>query len=83
MQQETEIRRLKESLDIRNKRIMQLDGQVGIATSYISNRNDSTGPISKPDQANFQETLHSLMSKVDSLSRAISTPLSFYLYLDV
>ena len=37
-QQEADIRTLKESLDLRNKKIMQLEGQVGVAKSYMSSR---------------------------------------------
>jgi hypothetical protein len=36
IQQEAELKRLNEGLDIRNKRIMQLDSQVGIASTFIS-----------------------------------------------
>ena len=46
-QQETEIKKLKESLNIRTKRVMQLESQVGEAANYISSRKppdkDSTG----------------------------------------
>ena len=34
VQQEADIKTLKESLDIRNKKILQLEGQVGVAKSY-------------------------------------------------
>ena len=37
-QQEAELRRLTESLDIRNKRIMHLETQVGHASEYVSAR---------------------------------------------
>ena len=35
-QQEAELKRLNECLDLRNKKVMQLESQVGIARSYIS-----------------------------------------------
>ena len=42
IQQQSEIKRLSESLDIRNKRIMQLESQIGIAASYMSSRDSNT-----------------------------------------
>ena len=42
IQQQSEIKRLGESLDIRNKRIMQLESQIGVAASYMSNRDSNT-----------------------------------------
>ena len=38
-QQEAEIKKLNEGMDVRNKRILQLENQVGVATSYLSSRN--------------------------------------------
>ena len=38
VQQEADLKRLKETLDIRNRRIMQLEDQIGIAASYVSSR---------------------------------------------
>ena len=38
IQQEADIKTLKESLDIRNKKILQLESQVGSARSYMSSR---------------------------------------------
>ena len=52
VQQETELKRIQETLDIRNKRIMQLESQIGTATTQISSRNLTTTCINSP-------TLHS------------------------
>ena len=41
-QQEAELTRLKESLDIRNKRILQLESQVGHASGYIAGRESTS-----------------------------------------
>ena len=38
VQQEAELKRLGECLDIRNKKVMQLESQVGVAKSYLSSR---------------------------------------------
>ena len=40
-QQESEMRKQKEGLDIRNKRIMQLEDQVGYSSEYIAGRDTS------------------------------------------
>ena len=42
IQQESEIKKLREGIDIRDKTILQLQGQVGHATTALSNRNQSS-----------------------------------------
>ena len=39
MQQEAEIRKLRETLDLRNKKILQLKGQIESSVSQLANRN--------------------------------------------
>ena len=41
-QQETELRSLREALDIRNKRILQLESQIGHASQFIAGREPPT-----------------------------------------
>ena len=38
VQQEAELKKLREGLDVRNKKIIQLEDQVGIAKTYLSSR---------------------------------------------
>ena len=73
-QQEAEIRKLKEALDIRNKRIIQLEGQVNHATEYIGGRGSDTdhaGDIVK----NIDKNVASIMSKIECFS---STPVNHF-----
>ena len=43
IQQEADLKRANEALDVRNKRIMLLDSQVGIATAHMTSRDMGTG----------------------------------------
>ena len=64
-QQEAELKRLAESLDIRNKRIMQLEAQVGHASEFISAR-------SAPQTQDISEvSLKSLSDKISDLTRRL------------
>ena len=78
-QQEADLKRLNETLDLRNKRIMQLDGQVGAATNYIASRDT---PIENArdvlDNGNgsllkINDNLNLLLSKLAVLTDQIST----------
>ena len=73
VQQETEIKRLKESQDVRNKRIMQLESQVGHAASHINSRNiEKNDPNILPDEhINLAESVKLILSKLESM---ISNP---------
>ena len=60
-QQEAEIKRLHESIDIRNKRIAQLEIQIGHASDYVSAR---------PTQANISEDrMEHLFEKLENISK--------------
>ena len=43
VQQQAEIKRLNETLDIRNKRIIQLEDQINVAANYMSSRDSNLG----------------------------------------
>ena len=75
--QETELKRLKESMDVRNKQILQLEGQINHASSYISRRPSDYQPHnSEPATMEFQESLKVLHSKLDLLAQATSSPVN-------
>ena len=85
VQQETEIKRLKESLEIRNKRIMQLEGQVGHAAAHIGGRNASTNPTGTSPSENsasysrtFEDSLLLALSKLENLIHTPSTPINHF-----
>ena len=65
-QQEAEIKKLKESLSVRNKRVIQLESQVGEAANQIAGRH-SVEPSTIPDPATskLEETLIRIMSKLE------------------
>ena len=68
IQQEADIKSLKENLELRNKKIMQLDGQVGVAKSYLSSR-DTAQPENVPVQmSSLLNTLNLLVIKLGALS---------------
>ena len=62
-QQEAEIKRLKESLDIRNKRIVQLESQVGYASDMFGARDTTDEQI--------RDKMKELTSKLESVSITI------------
>ena len=64
-QQEAELKRLTESLDIRNKRIMQLEAQVGHASAFISAR-----PAAHDTS---EESLKYLSDKILDLTRRLES----------
>ena len=67
-QQEVELKRFGESLDIRNKRIMNLESQVGHASELFAARNDSS-----PDDLN--KNFHLKIDKLfDKLSQFPNSP---------
>ena len=85
-QQEAELKRLNENLDIRNKKIMQLESQVGSAASYLSSRD--TGHQSNIS-TNISDhltalltTMNLVLSKLtlctDSPAASRSSPISIY-----
>ena len=59
-QQEVEIKRLNECLEVRNKRIMNLEAQVGHASDLFADRNNTT---TRPPE----HELKALAEKVDSI----------------
>ena len=78
VQQEVEIRRLNECLDIRNKRIMQLEDQVGHAADYMASR-DSHHSKDNP-KSDIDEKLAELTAKVNAfLSSSVSPTNNIYI----
>ena len=65
-QQEAELKRLKESLDIRNGKIMQLESQVGLATSHLSRRDEC------PKDSNSRTVTDQLSATLSSLNLLLS-----------
>ena len=74
--QEAELKKLKEGMEIRNKKIMQLEDQVSHASTYIASRNPPEVGYSIPINSNttsshapeLQHALNSIASKLESLS---------------
>ena len=77
VQQEAEIKKLNEAMDIRNKKIMQLEGQIGTATSHLANRDHAPAaiiPSATSDQlGDILSILHSLLSKLSVLTDQMIT----------
>ena len=72
-QQETEIKKLKEALEIRNKRIIQLEGQVGYAANMVGGRHDANETtIPPPPSRSIEQTLLKINSKLDELAHPIN-----------
>ena len=68
-------KKLKESLDIRNKTILQLESQICLATSHISSRSPEVNIEPYPDQTSSMNSLLSqLLTKLDRFSSSISLP---------
>ena len=65
-QQEAELRRLNECLDIRNKRIAQLEVQIGHASDYVSARNTHSN-IAENNLNTVDERLENLYRKIERL----------------
>ena len=70
-QQEADIRTLKESLDIRNKKVMQLESQVGVAKSYLASSvlppvHTGNPTIEQPDC--FSTNINLVIAKLNSIS---------------
>ena len=73
LQQETEIKKLKESLDIRNKRIMQLEEQIDFSATLISDRpSNANEGRPGPSLSTQDNLLHSLLEKlIDASCNAV------------
>ena len=67
IQQEADIKTLKESLDIRNKKILQLESQVGSAKSYLSSREMPPVNNNPTNQqlCDVLEAMHLLLNKMN------------------
>ena len=70
VQQEADIKTLKESLDIRNKKILQLEGQVGVAKSYLSARDPTPKDYSPATEefSHLKAVIDMIMTKLSSIS---------------
>ena len=65
-QQEAELRKLKESLSVRNKRVIQLETQVGEAAKQIAGRHFvESSPLSDAASSKLEDTLTRIMSKLE------------------
>ena len=64
-QQEVELKRLKESLALRNKRLLQLESQIGVASEQLSSRNSEQGPEMK-----------ALIGRIDTVESKLNTLVS-------
>ena len=62
VQQETELKKLREALDIRNKKIIQLEGQVNHASEYIGGRHITDSSLNK----SLHDSIALLLEKMDS-----------------
>ena len=71
-QQEVELKNQKESLEIRNKRIMQLENQVGHASKQFASRDIPNEPLKEPDN-NFLEKIVQLVGKLCEAKNVPST----------
>ena len=72
VQQEADIKRLNENLDIRNKKIMQLESQVGVATTYLSSSN-ANSPNTQQSLSISQEQLNNLTQSINALQVKLLT----------
>ena len=73
VQQEADLKRLNEALDIRNKRIMQLEDQIGIAASYVSSRDTNARDAGMTDSDPRCKNLSQIGDKLNNLLAKIST----------
>ena len=75
-QQESELKKLKEAVEIRNKRIMQLEGQVGHAAEQVAARTDNSCHINASNDTstigNIDKSVTEILRKLDSLSSTTS-----------
>ena len=67
-QQEVEIKRFKENLDIRNKRISQLEKQVSDAAYHIADRSPQQQTTVTARKDRLEELIHLILSKLDNKS---------------
>ena len=71
IQQETELKKLKESLHLRNKKIIQLEGQISCASDLIGSRNvnQSSNPIPTCTATEgIHKSLETLINKIEMIS---------------
>jgi uncharacterized C2H2 Zn-finger protein len=77
VQQETELKKLNEGLDIRNKRIMQLENQIGVSASFMSNRDAGVGestPTGYSDSlSKVNDCLNLLLAKLTTVTNQSAT----------
>ena len=73
-QQESELKRLKENIDIRNKRISQLENQVSEAASHIADRTLPHSQRTNDNSTNHrvEEALQLILSKLEQNSNSPS-----------
>ena len=79
MQQQSELKKLNEGLDIRDKKIIQLEGQVGHAADFIASReptaNVDSSQSKRTESSKLEETLDKVLSKlVTTFTPPQSTP---------
>ena len=62
-QQQVELNRLKEGMDIRNKRILQLEAQIGHASEFISARDNPNDTAETP--------LHAVLNRIEGIENKL------------
>ena len=88
MQQESDIKRLNENLGIRNKKIMQLENQVGVGTTYLSSSHTNSPstlqslPISAEQFNNLAQSINALQMKLSTLPALCSKNQTVNLFND-
>ena len=70
-QQEADLKKLNEAMDIRNKKVMQLERQVGVATSYLSSREGN-----QDNSTNVTDQLAAMIASLNKLiTKLVSEPI--------
>ena len=72
-QQETELKRLKECVDIRNKRVLQLEAQIGHASEFVAARDrDNPANTTEPSLLASLDRIESKLSSMIPLQPPVS-----------
>ena len=84
VQQETELKKLREGMGIRNKRIMQLEDQIGVAASYMSSRDTGMAIGNSPGitetNSKLVDCMNLVLTKLTLLSESSAKTQSVNVY---
>ena len=75
VQNESEIKKLKEAMDIRNKRILQLEAQISFSASQVASgtaQNITTGSAADKSTNSLLQSLSKIEDKLHNLSNPVS-----------